>query len=408
MHVPFCTRKCRYCAFYSVPLGTDGKGGSASRLLDAYVAAVEREARLRAGDCMGGRFPAWDTVYFGGGTPTLLGPERIGRILEALCRAAPLSPAAEVTVEANPGTVSACDLPRYRDAGVSRLSIGLQSLSDPHLAWLGRIHTAADGLRLLQSAKAAGFSTGIDLIYGLPGQEVVEWCGHLRLAAKLGPDHVSCYALTVEGGTRLCQEVESGQVRMPDQDASAALFLATHETLAAAGYPGYEVSNFARDPCVRSRHNRACWSHEPYLGLGPGAHSFDGRCRSWNLPDLNAYLAFGTAAAKAAGADLAKPRPAPGCASPASRSVRPPHESEVLRAEQILLEHVMLALRTAEGIDLARCRSITGADIADRCSGCARQLEEEGLLRVDERSWRPTLAGLAVADALPLRLLEGW
>jgi oxygen-independent coproporphyrinogen-3 oxidase len=389
VHVPFCRRKCRYCGFFSLPVDE-----AADRdLLDRYVEALSREAMLRAREAVG--FDRWSTIYFGGGTPALLGPARIGRFLAALASIVPIPAGAEVTLEANPGCVGEGDLPRYLELGIRRLSIGLQSLDDGRLAWLGRTHSAQEGTRLAELSLASGLATSIDLIYGTPGQTTREWQDELRRAASLGAEHISAYALTLEEGTPLHADVLAGRVTLPPEELAAELFCATHEALRAAGYEAYEVSNFARSPSARSLHNLAYWRMAPYVGLGPAAHSFDGRVRRWNLADLQGYL---RSLEEAAAGD-----PAGGGAA---RVGTPPRDSETLTDEQLLLEYVMLGMRQPSGIEIRRGLEMTGVDLARRCDARARELELDGLLVLDRERWRPTPAGLLLADALPLLLLE--
>uniref|UniRef100_A0A831U5P9 Heme chaperone HemW n=1 Tax=Geobacter metallireducens TaxID=28232 RepID=A0A831U5P9_GEOME len=291
IHIPFCVRKCRYCAFTSwddAPLGTD-----------EYAALLLREMGLRAGVLAHPLGAA--TLYLGGGTPSLLEPRLVGSIIDGAERLFRLHPAAEVTLEANPGTVTAASLAGYRAAGVNRLSLGVQSLDDGMLERLGRLHTARQAREAFALARRAGFDNiGIDLIHGLPGQDLSHWREQLRAAVELRPDHISAYGLTVEEGTPLARLEEEGVLALPDEEDAAAMFEETAEILAPAGYEQYEIANFAL-PGRRSRHNQVYWQRGNYLGFGAGAHSF---LREpfpglrWRSPDdLGAYgssLAAGT------------------------------------------------------------------------------------------------------------------
>jgi len=363
LHVPFCRSRCAYCAFYSTT-------GATPSLLDRYVDGILVELDQ---DPPGG---PWDTVYLGGGTPSLLGARRVARLLGSL----PLTGDAECTVEANPEGLRAGDAAAYRDAGVNRLSLGVQSFDDGALRTLGRPHDAATALAAVAEARAAGLRVSLDLIYGLPGQDAQAWTAQLDVAADTGVEHLSAYELSLEPETPLAAAWPDG---LGDR---AALFFATHEHLAARGFDGYEVSNFARSERARSRHNLATWAHRAYLGLGPGAHSYletaSGSVRRWNHPDLAAWLAA------LEGGDA------------------PPRGVETLDAGQRLLERVMLGVRTRDGVDLAALREACGEDAACALLRHAAGPIGEGLLAEDGAHLRPTLQGMALADRLALLLTQ--
>ena len=289
IHVPFCVRKCGYCDFYSVP------GGDEAR--DRFPALVEREMDLLLREFPAeGSLPA-DTVYFGGGTPTVLGPERLRRLLAAIRARIPVTEDAEITLEANPGTVTGDDFARLREGGFNRVSLGVQSFRPETLASLGRIHSVEDVRTAYRDARREGFSSvGIDLIFGNPAQAGAEWQEDLDLAVTFLPDHVSAYALTPEPGTPLHAAIGSGGIALPDDDAVARMYTAARETLRAAGYHHYEISNFAR-PGKECRHNLKYWRRDGYLGLGPSAHGllFPGGShpfgvRTANPPSLPDYV----------------------------------------------------------------------------------------------------------------------
>ena len=266
VHVPFCHRKCTYCAFYSKA----GIGDAA-----AYVDAILDEMERRKGE----QAHPIQTVYFGGGTPSILPIDQLARIVEGLRHCFDLSQVQEVTIEANPEDLT----PDYLQtlAGLrffNRISIGIQSLDDGMLRLLNRRHTAQQALDAVENAHAAGFNNiSVDFIYGL---SVFPDSLHV----PEGVTHVSAYALTVEPGTALAVQVEKGRVALPDEEEVVRQYHAVRQSLLAAGFEQYEVSNYAR-PGFRSRHNSRYWNRTPYLGLGPGAHSFDGTCRRWNNPD---------------------------------------------------------------------------------------------------------------------------
>jgi len=290
VHVPFCVRKCRYCDFYSITEGEE--------TWDRYCRLLlgELDLLLRFFPSQE-RIPA-DTIYFGGGTPSVLGPERLRRLLEGIRSRLPVTEAAEVTVEANPGTVRGEDFQRLRESGFNRLSLGIQSFRPAALSALGRIHSAQDARNAFRSARESRFrSVGMDLIFGIPGQTEEDWAEDLRDAAALLPDHLSAYALSPEPGTPLHAGIERGEITLPSDDAVAGMYDMAREILVSAGYRHYEISNFAL-PGHACRHNRKYWRREGYLGLGPSAHGllFPGDSaplgmRTANPPSLSEYAA---------------------------------------------------------------------------------------------------------------------
>ena len=289
VHVPFCVRKCGYCDFYSVA------GGEEER--DRYPALVEREMDLLLRTFPGEASVPADTVFFGGGTPTVLGPERLNRLLAAIRSRFPVAEDAEITTEANPGTVTGDDFARLRGGGFNRVSLGVQSFRPETLADLGRIHSVEDVRAAYRDARKAGFpSVGIDLIFGNPGQSEAEWQEDLDRAVTFLPDHVSAYALAPEPGTPIHGAIADGEIALPDDDTVARMYAATRETLRSAGYRHYEISNFSR-PGKECRHNLKYWRRDGYLGLGPSAHGllFPGESapfglRTANPPSLPDYV----------------------------------------------------------------------------------------------------------------------
>lgn len=281
IHIPFCVRKCGYCDFLSAPAGQDTQV--------KYIEALERE--------MEGRAQAYEdfqvvTVFIGGGTPSLLGPEGIGRILETLRRCYRVLPGAETTLEANPGTVDRKSLTGYYKAGVNRLSLGLQSSWDGELKTLGRVHTWGQFLEAYEGAVAAGFShINVDLMSGLPGQTSASYQATLRRVAQLvpAPEHISAYSLILEEGTDFARKFEAGSLELPDEETERALYGLTEQVLRAYGYGRYEISNYAKEGC-ECRHNLGYWTRENYLGFGIGAASLVENIRFQNGADLQAYL----------------------------------------------------------------------------------------------------------------------
>lgn len=369
LHVPFCSAICPYCDFAV----TRGGGDRRAAFVDAAIA----EAALWRGHWTGGAF---DTVYLGGGTPSLLPPEELARLLAALRDRLPVDPGAWLTVEANPEDATPERLAALRELGASALSLGVQSFDPAALRFLGRRHGADEARLAVERALAAGFPVvSVDLIFGLPeerqGRETLRRT--LETTVELAPQHVSCYQLTFHQGTPFWRGRERGVIRELPEPEQAASYELVLEVLQEVGYEAYEVSSFARSPEHRSRHNRKYWDHTPYLGLGPSAHSFDGRRRWWNERDEASWR----------GRVLAGERPVAG--------------EEVLTREELALEALMLGLRTAEGVDLARFRERHGVDLVERNRALVDRLAAEGLVVAKAGRLRPTLRGFAVADGLP-------
>lgn len=368
VHVPFCRNKCPYCDFYSI---TDPS------LIPVFLDGLEREIlRSRPGRRV------FDSIYFGGGTPSLLAPTEVARILAALFSHIRFEEPVEITLEANPGTVSPPELSGYRAAGVNRLNIGVQSFQDESLSRLGRIHTAEEARRVLAQARAAGFGNlGIDLMYGLRGQGMDAWRRDLAEAVRLGPEHIACYMLTLEPGTPLSEAHRAGRFHPAPEGRVAQLFLATVEVLTGHGYRHYEVSNFARTEAYLSRHNGKYWSYHPYLGFGPGAHSFLPPRRFWNHCSLERYTA-----------DLAAGK-------------LPRAGQERLDAAQQMTEFIMLGLRTADGVDLAEFHQRFGVDFNERFGAAAAELQGRRLLTLSEGRCAPTLRGMLYLNTVTAALV---
>ncbi|HSF17083.1 MAG TPA: radical SAM family heme chaperone HemW [Vicinamibacteria bacterium] len=358
VHVPFCSAICPYCDF-AVTLG-------ASSRADRFAKRLTQEVELR-----GTPSRPFDTLYFGGGTPSLLEPEAIAEMVAALRSRGWLRHNCRLFLEANPE--DRCRFPGFRRAGVHTLSLGVQSFDDDSLHFLGRRHSAEDSRNAIWLACEAGFETlSVDLIYGLPGQTVDRWRLELEQVAKLPVDHVSCYQLTVHQNTMFARQ----KIEEPPEPAQAELFRVTHRVLADLGFEGYEVSNFARSLSHRSAHNEKYWSHAPYLGLGPSAHSFTGRDRFWNERSFFEWEKR-----------LASER-------------LPVAGSECLDDAALALETLMLRLRTRQGLDLCAYERRFGINLRERSAPAVR----DGLLAVDDGWLRPTLDGLAVADRLAVSL----
>lgn len=276
IHIPFCVKKCSYCAFLSGPAGPEVR--------QEYVNHLIEEIRLRSREV-----PEADTIYFGGGTPSLLTPEQIGEILEEVRSAFRITEDAEVTLEANPGTLTAESLEGYRKTGINRLSMGVQSMDDRRLRYLGRIHTAEEVRRDVKMAREAGFrNINLDLIFAIPGTDVSDAMEDLEAIAALEPEHISFYSLQLEEGTSFFRDFEAGKLREVPDETDREMYHRGIRALREKGYRHYEISNFARPGC-ESRHNSKYWNMSEYVGLGLGASSYTGHRRTVNETDLKVY-----------------------------------------------------------------------------------------------------------------------
>ena len=365
VHIPFCAAKCSYCDFYSLAHREDK--------MDDYCAALTGHLREVAPRMAGQQV---DTVYFGGGTPSYLGPRRLAALLKTIRKGYALTADAEITLEANPdsaGDVKA--LKMLRKAGFNRLSLGAQAMDDDMLRAIGRIHTAQQVKEAVSAARSAGFQNiSIDLMYGLPGQTMAHWQQTLMDAVALGTEHVSAYGLKVEEGTPLWQRRDSAD--LPDDEAQADMYLWAVEALAAAGYGQYEISNFAR-PGFESRHNLRYWRMAPYAGFGPGAHSDFGNVRFAYEKDLDGYLAG---------------------------DMRLSEREEILPRERCM-EYIMLSLRTAEGISRTTVERTYRKPFA-QAEAVFRELAEHCLAAPTENGWRLTPRGFLVSNAIILQVQQ--
>jgi len=315
IHIPFCKSRCKYCDFFSTTL---------LEKRHEYVDALIKEWQQRRVDDIA-------TIYLGGGTPSLLDLDDLSKLLNGLTSdsASGLtadSKAIEITLEANPGDLSLEKLKALRAIGINRLSIGIQTFRNPLLRLIGRRHTARQARQAIRWAKQAGFENiSIDLMYGLPGQNMLQWSMDVRRAIRLGVQHISCYCLSYEEGTPLFQMLEKGQIRPASERLQNRMYHYLCRLLERNGFEHYEVSNFALPGC-RSCHNSNYWNNTSYIGLGAGAHSYNGTTRSWNPSDLEAYITGIT-----------------------SGTLK--REEETLTPEQQHIEAIMLALRTCEGVE---------------------------------------------------------
>jgi putative oxygen-independent coproporphyrinogen III oxidase len=373
VHVPFCTVRCGYCDFNTytlTELGVDG--ASVGTYADVALRELEMATRV-----LGPRAPVVKTVFFGGGTPTVLAACDLVRVLDGIRTRFGLAEGAEVTTEANPDSVTTSSLQTLATGGFTRISFGMQSAVPHVLATLERTHDPVNVAKAVQAAKTAGLKVSVDLIYGTPGESLMDWRTSLDAAIELEPDHVSAYALVVEEGTKLGAQVRRGQVPAPQDDDEAAKYELADEVLAAAGFNWYEVSNWARTEADRCRHNEAYWSDGDWWGVGPGAHSHVGGVRWWNVRHPNAYAARLNA------------------------GLSPAAGRELLTEDQRYDERVLLAIRLVDGLPIDDLRPEGATAVA----GLIADGLVDGPSALRPRRVVLTLRGRLLADTVVRRLL---
>jgi len=375
VHIPFCVRKCPYCDFYSI---TD------FFLREGFPEALIAEMRMRAGTSG----LCFDSLYFGGGTPSVLEEMEIARIMEGAYQFFQMQDDTEITIEANPGTVSLEKLRGYRNTGVNRINIGIQSFQDANLRFLGRIHSGEAACLAVEQAQDAGFDNiGLDLIYGLPGQTNAAWLADLSKALEYSPAHLSCYMLTYESGTPMEKKRQEKVFHTLPEDKVAELFRTTIEFLDANGYAQYEISNFSLVTShfslltSRSRHNQKYWSDVPYLGFGPSAHSFLGNERFWNHRSVAEYV----------------------------RAIRsgqlPTAEKEVLDKAQQMTEAIYVGLRKTDGIRLCEFDEKFKVCFREVFGETVAHLEAEGCAKLSPNRFALTRKGMVFLDSITGMLL---
>ncbi len=366
VHYPFCLSRCRYCGFAS-EVHDDAKAGH-------YHRALLKEMEDQTGK------PPWcngrlRSIYFGGGTPALMPPEYLNDIMEGVGNRLEYPPGIEVTLETNPAVCNMDNLRSFRELGVNRLSIGAQSFHDPELAFLGRIHSAADIKSAVEQARRAGFdNVSLDLIYGVPGQTVESFRISVQRALELKMDHLSTYALSIEKGTAFARLIEAGRLPKTDPDFTAEQYAELCRVMQDAGFDHYELTNFAR-PGRQSQHNWTYWRRIPYLGLGTAAHSFDGWRRCWNTRDTAVYIDLiylGKTALK---------------------------DEEVLLPEEEIEEIIYLGLRTMDGVDEAVVGEASTPETVNELLSHGFLIRSGGRLHVPENKW-------LLLDEIAVRLLS--
>ena len=375
LHIPFCLAKCSYCDFASYVLPESWH--------TPYIAALESEV-CDVG--AGWQRPTLKTLYIGGGTPTVLSSAQLRSLIAASGRAFLLAPDAEITVEANPGTVTDASLEGLRQAGANRLSLGVQSFQPPHLQLLGRIHTAAQARGAVALARAVGFANlNLDLIYGLPGQTLDQWQADLHEALALAPEHLSLYALTIEEDTPLAARITCGETPTPDADLAAEMYEIAQSVLADAGYVHYEISNWARsragDGDYRCRHNLTYWHNEPYAGCGVAAHSWLLGRRRANVRGLQEYI------------------------QRLRQGQDPVAEEEAIGSDLERAESMILGLRLLEGVPRAGFQDRYGLDPVALYAPVLAETEALGLLEVTDTHIRLSPRGLLLGNQVFWRFL---
>ncbi len=363
VHWPFCVSKCPYCDFNShVRAAVDQAAWR-----DALIADLRHEAALLPGRRIG-------SVFFGGGTPSLMPPATVAAILDAASAAWGFAPGVEITLEANPSSVEAARFADLAAAGVNRVSLGLQSLDDRALHFLGRAHDVAEGVAALGVAQSAFARVSIDLIYARPDQPLASWQAELARALAFGTEHISLYQLTIEPGTRFATEALAGRLVLPDQDAAADIFETTRAMTAAAGLPAYETSNHAR-PGAESRHNLTYWRYRDYAGIGPGAHGRRGGLATVRHRKPENWLAA------------------------VARNGHGTRSEEPLAPHDRATEALLMGLRLTEGIDLARIARLAGG-VAPVDAKAVARLSDLGLMAQTGDRLRVTEAGALLLDAI--------
>lgn len=363
IHIPFCVNKCPYCGFYSTHYDT--------ALADRFLSALDIEMQSRSRNLQDRLF---SSIYIGGGTPTVLSLGQFFRLFDLIEKHLLLAADAEITVESNPGTITARTLDLLKDRGVNRFSIGVQSFSDQVLAVLGRTHSAGKAFAAVRAAREAGFGNiGIDLIYGVPEQTEDQWQRTVEAALSLGPDHLSVYSLSLDEGSPLSREARAGRFMLPDDEIVERMYGTAIQSLAVAGLRQYEISNFCV-PGKECRHNCNYWARGEYLGLGPGAWSFIGNTRSMNVADVNEYVA----------------RMTDGIPAVDTR--------EELNRDQSAAETLFLGLRRTTGIDLDHYDRMFGADATKTLRKKIQKLDGSGLFQIENTRLSLTLRGFLLSN----------
>jgi oxygen-independent coproporphyrinogen-3 oxidase len=371
IHIPFCKQRCTYCDFYK-------ETGSNNNQIDAFVDALIQEIQLRKSYLNGDDI---STVYFGGGTPSVLNFNQFKKIFNVIYNCFNVEDDAEITMEANPDDLTEEYLKTLSPLPFNRLSIGIQSFNNTHLKKINRRHDAQQAKEAVLNARRHGFKNiSIDLIYALPGQTIEDWRNQLEEAFKLDVEHISAYGLTYEEGTALWKQRNKGLVKVTEDEVTLQMFDYMRLQMSEKGFESYEISNYAK-PGFRSRHNSAYWQFVPYLGLGPSAHSFDGKSRQWNIASVQKYLQGITV-------------------------LKPSFEKEILSEQDFYNDFIMVSLRTSEGIDLIHLKNRFGDVLFDYCLQNADNQIKYGNLILNNNRLFLSDAGVHITNQVIVELMK--
>jgi oxygen-independent coproporphyrinogen-3 oxidase len=369
IHIPFCVKKCLYCGFYSTSYSVKGA--------DQYISSLQLEAADYKQYFLNTVF---NSVYVGGGTPSVLAPKELDRVISIIKDQFRIADDAEITMEANPNTITSGKLELLLERGVNRLSLGIQSLSDEILMTLGRLHTAEQAIEAFSLARRGGFNNiGVDLIYGIPGQTMTQWEESLDAVIGLHPEHLSIYSLSVDEGSQFHRMAETHRFTLPDDEVVAQMYERAVMKLRRAGFDHYELSNFCL-PGFECRHNMNYWERGEYLGLGPGAWSFIAGRRYANIADSTEY------------------------AQRLSRGLTAVQTEEFVAAAMAAREAILLGIRTMRGLDLERFERDFGTDLLGQLEQNASRLKDSGLLLVRDGRLKLTNKGMLLSDEVVTRL----
>lgn len=369
IHIPFCRQACHYCDFH---FSTNLK------LQDEMVRAIGKEITNRR-DYLNKQI---HTIYFGGGTPSILSTEQIAYLLEVVNESFNVDVSAEISLEANPEDLTSTKAKDLFKAGINRLSIGIQTFDDSKLTWMNRIHNAHESMHAFENVRVAGFrNISLDLIYAIPDHSQEKWESDLKAVVDLQPEHISLYGLTIEDKTVFGKWEQSNKLVQVPEDEAASQYLFAIEYLKSRGYIQYEVSNFGKDG-FHSRHNHSYWSGIPYLGVGPGAHSYDGKSRRFNVRNNPKYIR-------------------------AIKAGKSYFESEQLSETQRINEQILTQLRTAQGLNLQKIRNEAGEGLETLHLEFIEQVHQQGLIEIKDGFLSLKPRGFLVADEIALKLFFG-
>ncbi|MBF0224455.1 MAG: radical SAM family heme chaperone HemW [Desulfobacterales bacterium] len=362
IHIPFCKKKCIYCDFYSI---------NDFSFAQEFIVSLKNEINEINSNFI------FDTIYIGGGTPSVLNSNYISDLIETVYKKLSFSRDVEITIEVNPGTLNIQKLKDYKSFGINRINIGIQSFHNNNLKFLERIHSEDEAIASIEMAKKTGFENiGIDLIYGIPSQTLKEWEFDLKHAIEFNPNHISCYMLTFESGTMLDNRRISGDIKPLEDSTLCDMFNFTIEFLKDNGYIHYEISNFAESETKKSKHNTKYWSFVPYIGLGPSAHSFNGKSRWWNIKSVYEYINM------------------------INKGQKPIQEKETLDREQSMLEAIYLGLRVSEGINISYFNDSFNMNFSVFFKNIIDNLEKKQLVSLDDNFCRLTQKGMLFLDSI--------